>query len=187
MLSHLYDHPIKNVFMGATAGMRVLKASNESASNNIINAAQSALKKYSKNLQFDPKDQKIVEILDGDKEGLFGWISANYLSGKIGPNLAHEIETVGALDWGGASSQITFSIPYGLVGIFFCLFSYQECLGILFCYVRINAGSLIDTNNIRSLYGIFNRRYFKGWSTLDHKETSQIGSIRCRYQQTPKG
>ena len=57
-------------------------------------------------------------ILSGEDEGAFSWACANYLKHTLQPALAavHEagplalgaIETVGALDLGGASTQITF-------------------------------------------------------------------------------
>lgn len=48
-------------------------------------------------------------MISGEEEGIFGWISANYLNGKLIPGRPQNLQgTVGALDLGGASAQITF-------------------------------------------------------------------------------
>lgn len=66
----------------------------------------------------DPAAQ--ARIISGQEEGTFGWITTNYLSGNLGVtpamNLAlgdsdYEETTIGALDMGGASTQITFYTP----------------------------------------------------------------------------
>lgn len=50
-------------------------------------------------------DFRKAEVITGQQEGLFGWISVNYLLGQLGHG---PFPTVGALDLGGASTQITF-------------------------------------------------------------------------------
>ncbi|XP_022286416.2 ectonucleoside triphosphate diphosphohydrolase 8-like [Crassostrea virginica] len=105
------------VYLGATAGMRLIQAVNSSKSEIIMNVVRDTigLSKF----QFShPKTQ--ARILTGAEEGLFSWISVNYVTGKFGVIPPHEARrfkrgaseagegTVGALDMGGASTQITF-------------------------------------------------------------------------------
>ncbi|KAK1793685.1 hypothetical protein P4O66_011452 [Electrophorus voltai] len=47
-----------------------------------------------------------VKIMDGTDEGVFAWITVNFLLGSLPGS---EIPTVGMLDLGGGSTQITFS------------------------------------------------------------------------------
>ncbi len=47
-----------------------------------------------------------AELITGDDEARYGWTSVNYLLGHLEPGKA--LETVGALDLGGVSTQITF-------------------------------------------------------------------------------
>uniref|UniRef100_A0A1A7XE12 nucleoside diphosphate phosphatase n=1 Tax=Iconisemion striatum TaxID=60296 RepID=A0A1A7XE12_9TELE len=46
-----------------------------------------------------------VSIMDGTNEGILAWISLNFLTGHLN---AHTKKTVGILDLGGGSTQITF-------------------------------------------------------------------------------
>ena len=91
----------------ATAGLRLL--SQESAESILENVRHVLSSNYS----FRMNDNS-VSILDGDSEGIYAWITINYLLEKI-DNLS---ETVTVLDLGGGSTQITFSpsttdlIPY---------------------------------------------------------------------------
>lgn len=55
---------------------------------------------------------KAVEIMDGRDEGVFAWITVNYLLGFIGPPLPGQSggrrQTAAVMDLGGASTQIVF-------------------------------------------------------------------------------
>lgn len=56
------------------------------------------------------KEDHAVEIMDGKDEGVYAWITANYLLGKIGRGAKtgrHE-STMAVMDLGGASTQIVF-------------------------------------------------------------------------------
>lgn len=107
------------VFLGATAGMRLIHAVNSSVSDAIMDVVRDTIQ--SSKFQFtNPKTQ--ARILTGSEEGLFSWITANYILGKFGVIPPTEVSqsrhkrdlsgagegTVGALDMGGASTQITF-------------------------------------------------------------------------------
>uniref|UniRef100_A0A8C9P6K0 Ectonucleoside triphosphate diphosphohydrolase 2 n=1 Tax=Spermophilus dauricus TaxID=99837 RepID=A0A8C9P6K0_SPEDA len=80
------------LYLGATAGMRLL---NPEASATVLAAVTRTLTQY-------PFDFRGARILSGQDEGVFGWVTANYL-------LENFIKgTLGAMDLGGASTQITF-------------------------------------------------------------------------------
>ncbi|XP_057215187.1 ectonucleoside triphosphate diphosphohydrolase 1 isoform X2 [Triplophysa rosa] len=85
------------VYLGATAGMRLLKMEDEDASEKVLASVGRSLQKY-------PFSFQGARIILGQEEGAFGWITVNYLS----DNLRTATGTLGALDLGGASTQITF-------------------------------------------------------------------------------
>ncbi|XP_040850870.1 ectonucleoside triphosphate diphosphohydrolase 3 [Ochotona curzoniae] len=104
--SHL--HPSTSVHLGATAGMRLLRLKNETAANEVLASIQSYFRSQ-------PFDFRGAQIISGQEEGVYGWITANYLMGNfLEKNLwhmwvhPHGVETTGALDLGGASTQIAF-------------------------------------------------------------------------------
>ncbi|NXN41862.1 ENTP2 diphosphohydrolase, partial [Rhinoptilus africanus] len=95
------------LYLGATAGMRLLNITNPQASDAVLNAVATTLKSY-------PFDFRGAKILSGEEEGVFGWVTANYLlenfikRGWLGEWIQPQKKTVGAMDFGGASTQITF-------------------------------------------------------------------------------
>lgn len=88
------------LFLGATAGMRMLTPLSTRLA---IMDGISAYFKLS-GFKFEPRQSR---ILAGEQEAFFGWISVNYLSSNGFVNW-QESTSVGALDLGGASTQITF-------------------------------------------------------------------------------
>lgn len=104
------------LFLGATAGMRLLHEMNENRSNEIMES----LTEYLSSLPFDFQN---ASILSGQQEGLYGWVTVNYLMGNfleknlwnyyIRPDGA---KTVGSMDLGGASTQIAFAVQDDLRG-----------------------------------------------------------------------
>ncbi|XP_039593412.1 ectonucleoside triphosphate diphosphohydrolase 3 [Polypterus senegalus] len=97
------------IYLGATAGMRLLRSQNETAADVILLTVQ----RYLQSLPFDYKG---ASVITGQEEGIYGWITANYLMGNfLEKNLwnawvrPHGAETSGALDLGGASTQIAFT------------------------------------------------------------------------------
>lgn len=101
------DYATTPVFVGATAGMRILNAKNSSASEAIMSSVRQTLSSY----PFDfSQPLKQARVIDGSEEGAFGWITSNYLSGSFGvqPSLASSRGNIGSLDMGGASTQIAF-------------------------------------------------------------------------------
>ncbi|XP_074779467.1 ectonucleoside triphosphate diphosphohydrolase 8-like [Athene noctua] len=95
-------------YLGATAGMRLLREQNNTKAEQVFAEVSKAIGKY-------PVDFRGAQILTGNEEGSFGWITINYLletlvkrsfTGKWTHPPAENV--VGALDLGGGSTQITF-------------------------------------------------------------------------------
>ncbi|XP_009942993.2 ectonucleoside triphosphate diphosphohydrolase 8-like [Opisthocomus hoazin] len=102
-------------YLGATAGMRLLRQQNSSAADQVLAEVAKTMQEY-------PMAFKGARILTGEEEGAYGWITINYLLDsftKYSPR-AHtwvhpEAASIfGALDLGGASTQISF-MPEGSV------------------------------------------------------------------------
>ncbi|XP_059387103.1 ectonucleoside triphosphate diphosphohydrolase 1-like isoform X2 [Carassius carassius] len=92
-----HRHHETPVYLGATAGMRLLEKENKEASEKVLDSVAYSLKGY-------PFSYQGARIIKGQEEGAFGWITVNYLN----ENLRTPTGTLGALDLGGASTQITF-------------------------------------------------------------------------------
>ncbi|KAM7381435.1 hypothetical protein PAMA_012325 [Pampus argenteus] len=90
-------HQETPLYLGATAGMRLLNMENSSASDKVFHAVTETLQKF-------PFSYQGARILSGQEEGAFGWVTVNYLDDRLEQGL----ETTGALDLGGASTQISF-------------------------------------------------------------------------------
>lgn len=99
------------LYLGATAGMRILHPDAESQ---IMADVRKAL--HASGFLF--KDSW-ARVLSGEEEGAFGWLSANYLLNKGMPDAT--ASTLGALDLGGASTQITFRPSGSILANFFPL------------------------------------------------------------------
>ncbi|CAJ1068694.1 ectonucleoside triphosphate diphosphohydrolase 2-like isoform X2 [Xyrichtys novacula] len=102
-----FRHQQTPLYLGATAGMRLLSMVNSSESSRILKEVETKLKSY-------PFKVKEATILSGQEEGAYGWVTVNYLMenfvkyGFVGRWLNPGRKTIGALDLGGASTQITF-------------------------------------------------------------------------------
>ncbi|XP_010562951.1 PREDICTED: ectonucleoside triphosphate diphosphohydrolase 8-like [Haliaeetus leucocephalus] len=95
-------------YLGATAGMRLLREQNSTKAEQVFAEVAKAIGEY-------PVDFCAARILTGNEEGSFGCITVNYLlemlvkcsfTGKWIHPPAEDV--VGALDLGGASTQIAF-------------------------------------------------------------------------------
>ena len=86
----------------ATAGLRKL---GEEKSNAILAAVRERLEK---NFPFPvvSAENGGVEVMDGKDEGVYAWITTNYLLGKIGG--PDKSPTAAVFDLGGGSTQIVF-------------------------------------------------------------------------------
>nr|XP_028571491.1 ectonucleoside triphosphate diphosphohydrolase 8 [Podarcis muralis]XP_028571492.1 ectonucleoside triphosphate diphosphohydrolase 8 [Podarcis muralis] len=102
-------------YLGATAGMRLLRMENESASKQVLEEVGKTIKQY-------PVSFRGAQIISGEDEGAYGWITINYLLDSFTKYSAKDREWIhptstnilGALDLGGASTQISF-VPAGKI------------------------------------------------------------------------
>ncbi|CEG80091.1 Putative Guanosine-diphosphatase [Rhizopus microsporus] len=76
----------------ATAGLRLL---GQEASEGLLDAVREKLETM-------PFPIHAVEVMDAKEEGVFAWMTVNYLSGNLGGS------TVAVFDLGGASTQVVF-------------------------------------------------------------------------------
>ncbi|XP_069871231.1 ectonucleoside triphosphate diphosphohydrolase 2 isoform X2 [Dipodomys merriami] len=101
------QHSRTPLYLGATAGMRLLNLTSPEACAGVLGAVTQTLTQY-------PFDFRGARILSGQDEGVFGWVTANYLLenfikyGWVGRWFRPRRGTTGAMDLGGASTQITF-------------------------------------------------------------------------------
>ncbi|KAF7659405.1 hypothetical protein LDENG_00297880 [Lucifuga dentata] len=109
-------HKTTPLFLGATAGMRLLHKQDEQRSKEIMGN----LTAYLSSLPFDFQN---AVIITGQEEGLYGWITVNYIMGNfLEKNLWNTYvrpmgaKTVGSMDLGGASTQIAFAVQDDLRG-----------------------------------------------------------------------
>lgn len=102
--SAVRDTPI---FLLATAGMRLLKNSEQQL---LLNQICSYVRANSDFLL--PACDAHIQVIPGVTEGLYGWIATNYLLGSFDAPERHDHgkghHTYGFLDMGGASAQIAF-------------------------------------------------------------------------------
>lgn len=101
------EHARTPIYLHATAGMRLLPPNEQEPI--LENVCQYLLT----NSDFYIPDCKShVNIIDGDVEGLYGWLSINYLLGAFDNPQEHQHgknhTTYGLLDMGGASTQVVF-------------------------------------------------------------------------------
>ncbi|KAJ4491767.1 nucleoside phosphatase family-domain-containing protein [Lentinula lateritia] len=90
------------VAVKATAGLRLLPGSQ---SKDILDAvAHRIQEKY----PFQLHEPDGVVIMDGKDEGVYAWITANYLLNTIRADTPADTPTYAVLDLGGASTQIVF-------------------------------------------------------------------------------
>ncbi|KAK0148600.1 Ectonucleoside triphosphate diphosphohydrolase 3 [Merluccius polli] len=104
------------IFLGATAGMRLLHEMDRNRSDEIL----LSLKEYLMSLPFNFQN---ASILTGQEEGLYGWVTVNYLMGNfVEKNLWNAfvrpegVQTVGSMDLGGASTQLAFVVDGEMQG-----------------------------------------------------------------------
>lgn len=94
------------VVLKATAGLRLLP---EQKAQTLLLEVEEIFK----NSPFLVPDDS-VSIMDGSYEGILAWVTVNFLTGQLH---GRGQETVGTLDLGGASTQITFLPQLELLGI----------------------------------------------------------------------
>ncbi|KAM9931691.1 hypothetical protein OXX80_008652 [Metschnikowia pulcherrima] len=101
------EHYRTPLFIHATAGMRLLPPNEQEPI--LENVCQYLM--YNSDF-FMPDCKSHVNIIDGNIEGLYGWLSVNYLIGSLDKPEEHQHgknhTTYGLLDMGGASTQVVF-------------------------------------------------------------------------------
>ena len=96
---------ITPIYLGATAGMRLLNLTNPQSVDIIFTLIENVFKL---NTGFQIKS---IDIISGQNEGLFSWVTNNYLADKL---IVEDFDdstinsTIGMLDMGGASAQIAY-------------------------------------------------------------------------------
>ena len=93
--------PQTPTFLMATAGLRVV---GEEAKDAILRSVCDELTKAGVLFKCE-----WATLLDGYDEGLYGWVTVNYLLGTLYPPV--EEESAGIIDLGGGSVQIVFQTP----------------------------------------------------------------------------
>lgn len=88
------------VAVKATAGLRLL---GEEKANNILVEVRRHLQE---DFPFAVVDGDGISIMDGKDEGVYAWITTNYLLGNIGSS--EKLPTAAVFDLGGGSTQIVF-------------------------------------------------------------------------------
>lgn len=83
------------VVLRATAGLRM---TGPEVANEILNQVRQSLK--TSGFRFD--DDSWASILDGNEEGIYSWMTVNYLLGR------DPSDTVGTLEMGGGSAQVAY-------------------------------------------------------------------------------
>lgn len=111
-----HKHKKTPLFLGATAGMRLLEENDPSRSIAILQS----LREYLSSLPFNFQN---ASIITGQEEGLYGWITVNYIMGNFfEKNMWNKYvrpeggKTVGSMDLGGASTQIAFAVSDNFTG-----------------------------------------------------------------------
>lgn len=101
------QHSRTPIFLHATAGMRLLLPSDQAP---ILETACEYLQANSD--FFIPDCTSHVNVIDGDTEGIYGWLSINYMIQAFDKPELHQHgknhTTYGLLDMGGASTQVVF-------------------------------------------------------------------------------
>lgn len=96
------DHiPETPVFIQCTAGMRLLSLEKQHA---MLNQVCRAIRKHTRYSL--PSCQEFVQVIDGETEGVYGWLGLNYLMGLF--ETGNGGDTLGFMDMGGALQQIAF-------------------------------------------------------------------------------
>lgn len=99
------------IFLKATGGMRQLPTKEREA---IINEVRLWMSNKTLCPFYFEKD--FARVISGEEEGIYGWVSINFVLGKLLPALqgsgtVDANSSVGSLDLGGASTQIAFFVP----------------------------------------------------------------------------
>jgi len=98
------SRPYSSIVLGGTAGLRVLRLATPQLASQILGNITAALSSVASGMK------TTARILPGLEEARDGWVTANYLAGSLGSD-NNQMQPKGALDWGGASAQVTALAP----------------------------------------------------------------------------
>ncbi|XP_057306310.1 ectonucleoside triphosphate diphosphohydrolase 8-like [Hydractinia symbiolongicarpus] len=144
------------IYVGATAGMRLLCERSRSTCDKIMESIRHALNSF----KFRQTKNR-VRVLDGKEEASFGWITANLLNSSLSNKVPAKNNTklIGALDMGGASMEVAFvpdnasSIPenytsdFILYGVNYTLYTHSYlCYGLKEAQRKVLA-DLVERSN----------------------------------------
>ncbi|KAG8189339.1 hypothetical protein JTE90_021844 [Oedothorax gibbosus] len=101
------SRPQTPLYFAATAGMRLLDSVDPDRVKRILDQLRNQLNETGLSV-------KAIEIISGTDEGVYAWITANFLQETL--EIPQKLDpwvptTFGALDMGGASMQISYAIP----------------------------------------------------------------------------
>ncbi|CAL8080202.1 unnamed protein product [Calicophoron daubneyi] len=95
------------VYLAATAGMRLELLKDPLSTLDLFDVLRRGLLKSGLDVEY-PNER--FRMLSGSEEGLYGWVSVNNILDKITASTQVSSErTIGSLDLGGASTQISFA------------------------------------------------------------------------------
>ena len=100
-------HACTPLAVKATAGLRLLGVTESQA---ILEAVETRLRER---YPFRVPDKDGVVIMDGKDEGVYAWITVNYLLDTIRADSPKDAPTYAVLDLGGGSTQIVFEPEKG--------------------------------------------------------------------------
>jgi len=162
-------HKATEVKYAATAGMRLLAPEEQEAVYSALHQGLTSSDKF----VFTSLQREDLATLDGELEGFFGAVAANYLHEIIDTNLkvkdgGETVGPLGALDMGGSSTQIVF-----LPGEEQVTCDLEDCLWEGDGIEHINGDDFFVTSYLS--YGVdqFRNRL---WNTLIHEKQSYCNS-----------
>ncbi|KAL0978152.1 hypothetical protein UPYG_G00166790 [Umbra pygmaea] len=156
------QHRATPVYLGATAGMRLLELKNHTQSTQVLKQVTKVIEGY-------PFEFRGAQILTGMEEGAYAWITVNYIQeGFIkysfeGEWVHPKVRNIwGALDMGGASTQIAFTPsqpvqdPASALGSKLYGYQYDVYTHSYLCYgkeqaMRMLQAHLLEMNGSKSL------------------------------------
>ncbi|XP_056207825.1 ectonucleoside triphosphate diphosphohydrolase 8-like isoform X2 [Falco biarmicus] len=171
-------------YLGATAGMRLLREQNSTKAEQVFAEVSKAIAEY-------PVDFRGAQVLMGNEEGSFGWITVNYLLETLvkfsfAEKWEHprDTEVLGALDLGGASTQITFqpgvTIEDKNTSVFFRLYgtNYSLYTHSYLCYGQTQALKMLLAALHQAFSGLYHNLHF-----LNLTRGQSLSSVQATIRQ----
>jgi len=106
------EHQATPIRLAATAGLRLLP---KETSDTILDSCYTYLKENSKFLVTRDK----ISVISGRDEGAYGWLSINFLLNRLNGMSDAREGTMGSIEMGGASSQVTVQLKGEVIPRFY--------------------------------------------------------------------